>query len=501
MEEPTIRLELYKFLGEEEGYSSTPEVITSWVNGNSNVTLDVSKDTLSFKFLNNNKFGTWDSLITANNISENKFRFNDNIRLFAWYGNKPNNLFDYLIIDVLVKQIDVKTSQAQSEISIKTANRTEEILRSYDIYVSRKDDDTISIKQANTIIKELIRKANSRNKKSRFHISAYLDNETNPDTGSPGSIVSTKSDGTAFPTIDYSKSTIRVYEHIKELSDPKYTDDEEAGTYLYYIKNTPTTNTKFTSLYGPYVNELVWKYKSISVSDTLEENKDLFGINMSYRIGDVINHYIIYAGKDCDSAGIHTFEVNTESAGKYGRKSKYYNSYQNNAMVIIQNELNSGNIKNGYSANDVDSDFSLYPAAVIAGSTWNFTFRDRDETTGVSTGTIATASSKSEYNNKIRTEIKWQVREKVRKILQRSGEPSYNVKAMLELGNTKINGQQLVPGDIYKLIIPSVGWTSNNPYYLRLRNIRHNFSPTSWKTTIEFKEDDKINSEKLNKAK
>jgi len=496
MREPFYRIEVYKYL--TNGHSRTPIVYNSFLNGTSGTTLKIAKDRLSLSFANNVKFNTWESKYVSKQPELNKFNFNDNIKIYAWYDTTPTNYDDYLIIDVIVKSFSFESNNDGSTISITTSNRTEEILRYYRPYVSIKNQSSINTPPL--IIRNLIdilNKDNNPDNDKKLMVLGLLDSEVSNITGLPGNIASTKLNGSSFTPIDYSSSPINIYNHIAKLSDTKYTNDTNAGTYLFYIKNTPVL-PYYQPIYGKYINELVWKPRGTTLQNALVENEDLFNIKVSYNVGDVINHLIIYAGEDCEGAGINTYVLNSESSGRYGLKSKYYSESQYLANELINNELKIGDYANSYhTPNDIDPTYQRYPAGLIAGSLWTFSFNERNTQTGAITGISKKVYGKKDYNNAIREEAKWRAREEGNELLRNTGNPKYKVECSLELGNTHLKESKLVPGDIYNLKIPSIGW-KDTTYNLRLTDINHQFSPMSWTTSLVFKEDDKTVSSKVN---
>ena len=492
---PYFLVELYKFLGEDSGYSRTPDIIYNFMDSSSNNGLEIAKDTVSIKFKNQQKFNEWKYKLTDGVPLNNKFRFNDNIRIYAWYGDdKPSAMENYLLFDGLVRSITQDKSENDVGITLSATNRTEEILRFYKPFVTTA---TSTINTSPLIIKELLHQVNVDNRRNRFIVGNYLSNEINPITGQYGKIQNVRSDNSNFTNINYSKTYVPVYKHVSILSEPENTGETTTGVYLYYITQTPVVVSQRLQ-YGSYIDELVWKPKSVTTTLSLTEDQHFFSPKFSHAVGDVINFYIIDAGLDCDGHGITTSEVNTESAGRYGMKTRYYSESRRIASEVINKELNNGQLLNSYHDPTVkDTTHSRYPPGVIAGSVWNFTFFERDGT-GNYIGVRKSVSSKKDYNSAVREEAKWQSRMEVREILKRTGQPRYGLQVKLPLGNQYINDTRLGIGDIYTLIIPSLGWTSVDSYKLRLVAIRHQFSQNQWNTLLEFKEDEKVVSERVN---
>ena len=503
METPNVKIYIYKFLGDGQGHASTPMDISKFVSADENDSIEVSKDTFNISLKGTYKNNNYNTLLTNKIPVLNTFNFQDNIKVYAWYGSTPTNLDSYLIFDALVKSVQFNKKEKDLTLSLKTVNRTDEILRFYLPYVS--SAKTGSIIQSPYIIRELLtNKINLTNKKSYLKVYGYLNNEYNDLTGSLGTVQALKSDNTAFPKIDYSKTYIPVYQHVAELSQDIYTGDTAAGTYIYYIKSTPVLPI-YQPEHGKFINELVWKSKSLTSVQTLTEDIDIFNCNINYSIGDIYNFYICDCCVDCNGAGIHAYAINTESAGRYGKKTKYYSKSRRMASEIINYELKHGNLKNSYhTATDIDPTNGRLPAGISAGSTWVFSFSTRDNA-GVQTGAFATAVGTKEYNSAIRTEAKWRGQKEAESILLKTGLPKYTVSCDLKIGNTRIAGNQFQIGDFYKLKIPSIGWgrniTSSLSYpdiNLRLVNVIHRFDSKKWETNLKFVEDENYLSKKVN---
>lgn len=285
---------------------------------------------------------------------------------------------------------------------------------------------------------------------------AIYDNEINPVTGSYGHIATTKLNGDSFPTIDYNETWKPVYYNIEKLSTPDYTEDEDAGEYIFYVKYTPVVPSK-QGEYGKIINELVWQPKSLVNSGTLREGTQITNVNVNLDLREIQNMFIVNAGTDRSGAGITTVAYNLDSMGKYGVKTGYYTRSRRVFSDIHQ--LESTYVQNTL-GKVIDSDGM--PAAGPGSYPITMQFKERDEF-GSLNGSSLVANSKTEWNQYLRDEAKWQARIQAQKTLEKLGEPRYVVSADLVVGSNTI-----IAGDLYTFVVPSYGWIGDttNPGYI-----------------------------------
>lgn len=114
-------------------------------------------------------------------------------------------------------------------------------------------------------------------------------------------VVSTTSDGSAFPTVTIAKIYKTVFEWIEELAQPEHTGDDKA--YLFYVDKD---------------NDLHFEYPETTTSTTLDVSQIDLLDEMSVEKGDfdIINMVIFNAGDDKNGNGVlwYYYDVTSESS-------------------------------------------------------------------------------------------------------------------------------------------------------------------------------------------
>jgi len=490
---PRLKVIRYPLIDIDGTTSYTGSEITKSLDLTTKAGIELNKDTFDFKIKSTRNPNTniWDTPILKNNIQNNILNKGEFVTLYAWYGaieptdDELNN--NHLLMHGVINTFDAQADTSNVSITVKGANSTEELLNTMVPYSSIANSG--SYNTCPTAIKFMItQRANEFNTKRPVY--AFFDNEINPFTGSYGNIVATKSDGSAFPTIDYAKVYTPLFKQIEELSTTEYTEDIDVGTYQFYIKPVKVLPSKYNEV-GSVINELVWQPKSLTKLGSLVEGYDFTQFKLSLDVRNVYNAFIYNAGTDFNGVGIVGVAYNATSMGKYGAKWKYYTEKRQMFSDLYTLEKNAG-----IAAGSTYTDTSPYPDAVVAGSSWTFLFQGRDTNSGTKTGSSAVSTSVVEFNNTLRNEAKWSVHKISEEITLKEGEPRFRVDVELPTGS---NLYQM--GDVYEIQIPSLGWdgsVTNPGYNLRLVDTNHKFNTEGWKTSLTFDEDEYTISEQLN---
>jgi hypothetical protein len=479
---PQYRFEVYKKIRDGE-FSPNAILVSGFTDITLRAGIETIKDTVSAQFPNERvNAGSFTRFLGKKNSSENTFSVDDEVRFYAYYDIIPTNKDDALLMHGRISGLGYTTDATKLKYSLKIVNRTEELLNAMTPFSTRAE--TGSANTCPTAIKQMIRRLNQfHGNDPKRYIVAYLSSEINPITGSPGRIQNIRSDGTAFPRIDYNETWKPIYYNIEKLSGPDYTGDENVGAYLTYITYSKV-KPEYQSLYGTTINELVWEQKTFNVNGNLIEGVDFVRPKIDRDIKDVQNILIVNAGTDRQGAGITGVAYNLESIAKYGAKVGYYTKSRRVFSNIWSQEVSyAQGLSKQFDADGMPSNISgsnAYPLVM--------SFKDRDNYTGSFNGSTLTANTKKEWNQYLRDEARWQVVIEAQKLLEKLGIPKYNIKVDSVIGSNNI-----VLGGIYGFVVPSYGWDGNvaNPAYkLRIQSLAHTLNKEGWATQIEALEDE-----------
>jgi hypothetical protein len=480
---PQIIIERFKRI-DEDTWDSNPIQINEFIEFDCSYGLEVNKDSFTLKFPVDRERGTGSFIkrIGLKESSDNFLGDGDLIRAYAHYaGSKPADIDDALLFFGAVNNMQYANDEGTSEVLVKGVNRTGELL---DSFVPATTYETGSNNNPPRLIKNIIERAN---RFAKPPIYAYLTNEENPYTLASGYIQATKSDGTEFGSISYHETWRSAYEQINKLSERNYTGDDDAGKYIFFVRNSAVDPSYYDEV-GSTINELVWKSKPTTITGSLIEGEDLTKIKVEKSVFDVVNGLIVNAGTDFKGHGILRVAYNINSMAEVGPKFSYYLAKHNFSYLKI-NEFNFGS--------SVGSTFDSvgYPDDIVGGSEWSFRFQERDDN-GSKIGDIASAVDTETYNSQLREEAGWIATEEAQEVVDTLGLARFKFNSELPLGSN-----DLVLGDVYEVQSKSFGWegTAENPTYkLRLTDIKHSLSPNGWITTVAFREDEEVISGKLN---
>ena len=210
----------------------------------------------------------------------------------------------------------------------------------------------------------------------------------------------TKSDSVAFPDIQYYASYRSALEIIEEISSDRYTKD---GNYYYYILYD-AANDRY---------EFNWSYKNPSLTSGLSiTDGDAIKQKIYKDDSATINTIIYNVGLDC-------YEVpweflNFAQVNIVGTSAKWRYILQTNHLISdllnLEFEADTSLWTTGTEGNRV----SNFP---IDTSSWTFQFEARNAD-GTPTGSAATATSDTTFNDAIVEEAKWLGKEATDRILE-----------------------------------------------------------------------------------
>lgn len=467
MIKPRVKVDLYRNITDNT-WSTTPVEVTDRIELNEEEGIETRKDSFNFKIPNHLISGIWNNRNGLSSRDSNAFRINDQVKIYAWYGNNNltgSDLNDALIMDGIIGEFNQDIDDnGKMFVGIRGNNRTETILNSMVPATYSIDDPTNTVPE---ILKALLKRVNQPvNKKMK--ISYALTSETNPVTLGSGYIAATKVDGTAFPEISYFSNYKSFYKILEEIS--KYDNTGDVVPYIFYIKYSKNDTT------GEVFNELVWKPKTTTPVGSLTEGVDFSTSKVTKGVWDVINAMIVNAGIGLFGNGILDVVTNNSSMGKVGAKWKYYPQVNTFADLHVKEK------NRGIATFDNDG----FPG--YGGSEYTFVFQDRD-IYGLANGVTSTAGSDEEFNDKLRLEARWQIKLKAQPIVDALGDPRFKVSLEQTVGSNSLGN-----GGLYNLKIPSFGWegTDTNPTKkMRLVSSNHKFNLAGWTTTNDFEEDEK----------
>lgn len=491
--QPRYMFEVYKKISDGV-FNVTPVVVTGFTDISFRGGIESTKDVITVKFPNEkNDNVSYNRFLGKKQKFDNIFSVDDEIKIYGYYSRLPADKDQALIMTGRISGFGYDTDTNKMGYNLKIINRTEELLNTMTPFSTRAEQGATNT--APTAIKQMVRRLNQfHGNDPRRQISAYLTTEINPITGSFGKIQATKSDGTAFPTIDYNETWKPIIYNVEKLSDPAYTGDDNAGTYITYITYTPVS-VPYQSVYGTSTNEIAWKSKTLIAAGSLTEGRDIVRCKISLDLKDIQNILIVNAGTDRQGAGITGVAYNLNSIGKFGAKVGYYTKSRRLYSNIWGQEVAFG------SALGKQFDVDGMPSATTGSNAYplSMSFSERDTFSGSFTGSTLVARNKKEWNQYLRDESRWQAVVEAQKILEKLGVPRYNLTADQLIGSNTI-----IPGNLYNFIVPSYGWQGNtdNPgYKLRVTTMSHSWNKEGWSTQIEAAEDEKVISDILGNSK
>lgn len=288
---------------------------------------------------------------------------------------------------------------------------------------------------------------------------AEWEDVNNPFTGAGNP--TTKQDGSAFPTEEFSFDYKRGVDCVEELSGHERTDD---GQYIYMV------------LYQNDRYEFIWAPQSEELSGILSYGTGMEVIKAQKDVSEVANVIIYHCGSSPYGVPVRWFAIDSSSTLGAGARFRYItkqtchltgmllnNEYLANPTSWENDGADPPNRKENFPKN------SAYPYTLL--------FETRDAQ-GDYSGTDAVAADDDEFNELIVDEAMWLGYEIAMRILEVLKNPRIRVTLTYSRDTTTYSLGQL--------------WTINlKPFGLyevplRLNQINHDF----WKTTLFLQEDE-----------
>lgn len=331
-----------------------------------------------------------------------------------------------LLLSGQIRKIEPRMNESGSQMRITVADRTILLL-------SQLWSDTYDSKTAPQIIKQLV--------------------ENVSQLGTGGRPITTTNVATAatvapsFTTINtYSKVFKPVVEVLRELSQPEFTGEDRA--YQFYVDKD---------------NDLHWFYPSQTTSVSIVEGTDeIYELSFSRNADSVINMVIYNAGQDLNGNGILYYS--RDKTSKTGNLRMKYVPMIDIAKRLKNLEVNAGNLVQS-SSGTIPHQGLLYTP-----DTYSFTTSWEDS-----------VASDSEYNSSFRTKAKEDAEAASQEIIRRFGQ-------LLWTGSVELKGtNSFTAGDLVNVTSYTAGLSGQK---LRVHDVRHSFSKTGWRTSLDLKEDE-----------
>lgn len=450
------KVELYKkVVGSDNVWETTPVNITDIIEANIKDGIKVSADSFSIALKNSEvDFQEYKYLIATTGTGDQiSIDIDDRMQIFAWYGfDEPASHSAKFLFDGFIKEIGYQTSaNGQRYYNISGVNTSEILLK---VLLPARYQQTDANNNSPLIIQSFLNIINDPS--DPYNPRNVTWHPSNP---------STKVDGSAFKELNYIQKFKPIYTMIEELSEEDFTGDEDYP-YYHYIKTEEVGSD--------IVNYLYWLPRENTSSGTITEGEEIFACKIQRGIWDTVNALIINCGRDANGAGMHTYTYDVESYGKVGGRWKYI-AFEDIGNNLLQNEKTF----NPSSFTD-DSNFpTSFPYTTY--------FISSDTYTGspaVTEGNPVICANASEFNTAIRREAKFLGRQRGDNIIKKQGRSRFKAQIEMDFGTIDYS-----IGQVVDLIVPSYGWTSDNPRKLRVQEITHTIGMDGWQTEIELEED------------
>jgi len=273
---------------------------------------------------------------------------------------------------------------------------------------------------------------------------------------------------TTSADIQYVSSYKSALEVIEEVSSDRYT---KQGNYYYYVLYNATDDRY----------EFYWKAKTQSLSSgvsIIEGENGLKELTVEKDNSEIINAVVYNVGLDCYEVPQEFLNYAQTSMVGHGAKWKYILATNTIISDLLNQEFKADPSlwDTGASRNRI----SNFPTDT---SSWTFQFETRNDD-GTKTGTNATASSDSEFNDAIVEEARWLGKEATDHILDLKQAPRIKAEATYPF-TTLFTLGDLVPVTSSKYNLKD--------YPLRVVEIKH----TDKDTTLYLEEDEFTAIERL----
>ena len=500
---PRVRMEVYKAqrVGDQILYAddtAVPDyVIDDFIGLTIQFGTEKIKDKVSFQLINHREIDV-DGTYTYSTPTDFDIDVKDLVKVYAWNDPMVGTLSENLILNGYIKSYTYNSDESIGTFQYGGFNRTEVLMNSF-MFAVYNDGEQVP----NMLVETLLR---IRNYNRNDVIFAYKDYSGNTSPGTKGAYdfnsnpVSLdggrlgyvraykkdayKTDGSGelkdayassvpseyiFSTKVYVETYKTMMKHLETLSNPEYTGDTNAGTYLYWVDNSGNLN---------------WQPKSFTPVGTLIE-KEFSSVKMSKDVDNVINAVIVNAGTDPNQNGILVLAINASSMGKNGAKWKYL-AKTGIAEKFREKEAKSGDLwidgelvvstgDNSGNSINIDGYPTSYPWTV------QHTGTNGDWTYTAHTTTVANDNSYLDYYRRI---CKLQGQAEGDRVVTYHSDPLWKGTWESDIGNNNFVQNQMV-----NIQVDSIGLSNLDLRYpLRIQTITHTFK-TEWITTLQVAED------------
>ncbi len=367
-------------------------------------------------------------------------------------------------------EFNAKLEGGRSTLTIKAVDKTFNLLnrqvpRAYTLSDNKTPAD---------IIKDIVEAVSYADDGSgTFAVTATLQTEATYDlqkaSATPG-IQTKRINDTDFPIIALAKVWKPVYEWIEDLSTIEATnnfDGRDSGLATD-SDETPVQNRKM-KYFVDKDNNFRWFYPDEDVDYTITIGSadngfdDVKSYNLTKSTFDIVN-FVIYNG-GVDLYGVGTLNYYFEDTTKSKKLLTKYKAYTDISIVLIQQELNAGNLVSNTSGS------FTYQGNRYNANTYGFT---------TSWGLSTTGFSDDDYNDALRAEIDRRCKQRARAFTARRGNPRWK-------GDIVIKGRNFVAGELINLTSFVHGI---NGRFVRIQDLTHSITNDTWTTSVNVAEDD-----------
>jgi hypothetical protein len=327
------------------------------------------------------------------------------------------------------------------------------------------------------------------------------------DENSPGAfkidtanVATTRSDSSAFPSVDASKMMKPAYEWLDDMSQIENTNSA--------AEQAPAGTLIDTQSYVWYVdenNKLFWFFPDDAPTATITHGiTPVYKIKMKKDVFDVINMVIIRGGKDKNGSGITWYYYDR---GTKQKELRYKVIPKPKLADLRRDEL----IREDNAKTTLDGEVALtdttislvdassFPAsgtARINTEYVQYTGKSTNDLTGCKRGsfgsipnTHTTGSNVDDAttygamsNSDFRDEVKKAIETQGRNITTRYGDARWK-------GNVEVRGAKYTAGQVITLVAKDIGILSQE---LRIHDVHQQMTKKGWFTTLKLEEDEKI---------
>lgn len=292
-----------------------------------------------------------------------------------------------------------------------------------------------------------------------------------------GYIQHVRPDNSAFPSVAVSKVFKPVYEWIDNLSqiDMTNTSTEVAASgsppaalpYYFYIDENNNCHWEYPESNTSSAHHMTWGTNSAVSPDTTAHYIISFKLKRS--VFDIVNMVIFNAGVDYYGSGILDYYYNQQTTS--AQLKPVYRPMIEVADKAIFDDIFDKN-STAYTENNGDADNApgtLTYHGKRYDASYNFTPH----------WTTTEVTDDDELNDSLRDYASAQGKVKASNLCVSKGSPRWK-------GDITVRGEKFVIGD---LIIFNSADHGIKDAYVRVKEITHNFSKDSWKTTLQVEED------------